>query len=123
MARNTTTLIPSTAFGSVVGNYNGSSPNFSSNPAAGDGYYGYADGLHTVAYFVTGFVGTIKMQGTLVAEPQESDWFDITGTSYGDGTTPISVASTYNFTGNFVWVRARVTGFTAGTISRVQYIN
>jgi hypothetical protein len=123
MARNTATLIPSTTYGSVVGNYDGSSTGFSSDAYRGDGYYGYADGLHTVSYFVNGFVGVIKIQATLLLEPQESDWFDVDDTSLGDGATPVSTPTSVNFTGNFVWIRATVTDFTAGTINKVQYIN
>ena len=46
----------------------------------GDGYYGWGDGLHTVSYQVTSFIGTIKMQATLTAFPEESDWFDVDDT-------------------------------------------
>ena len=46
----------------------------------GDGYYGRADGFHTVQYNVAGFNGTIKMQGTLATDPAEADYFDIAGT-------------------------------------------
>lgn len=123
MARNTAILIPSTTFGSVVGNYDGSSTSFSGEQFRGDGYYGYTDGLHTVAYFVDGFVGVIRIQATLASEPTEDDWFDVEGTVYGDGSTVISTPVTYNFTGNFVWIRATVTDFSAGTINKIQYIN
>jgi hypothetical protein len=123
MARNTATLIPSTAHGSVVGNYDGTSSGFASDHYRGDGYYGYADGLHTVAYFVDGFVGVIKIQASLATDPTENDWFDVDSTSYGDGVTAVSDPVTYNFTGNFVWIRAAVSDFTAGTINKVQYIN
>ena len=55
------------------------------------------------------------MQGTLAATPTEDDWFDISGTTFTtDQSTTISSS---NFTGNFVWVRAKATSVTAGTIS------
>ena len=80
----------------------------------GDGYYGRADGFHTVQYNVAGFNGTIKMQGTLAVEPVEADYFDIAGTE------EVGTDGTFfkNFTGNFVWVRVVVT-YTAGTIQSV----
>ena len=83
-------------------------------PYKGDGYYGRADGFHTVQYNVTGFSGTIKMQGTLATTPVESDYFDITG------TTETGTTGSYfkNFTGNYVWVRASVT-YTDGTIQSI----
>ena len=72
-----------------------------------DGYYGNADGLHTVAYICSSdFVGTIKMQGSLATNPDNAtDWFDIDNTTVGDDST-VTATSYVNFTGNFVWVRA-----------------
>jgi len=90
-----------------------------SDKVKADGYYGNADGLHTVAYICSSdFVGTIKMQGALAKEPGSSDWFDIDGTSVGDGSSV--VATTYkNFTGNFIWVRS-VVDVTTGSVTRIQ---
>ena len=34
------------------------------DPVKGDGYYGWGDGLHTVSFEVTGFVGTIWIDAT-----------------------------------------------------------
>lgn len=119
MSATSTTLIATTTYGAPSGNYDGSSTTFSSDASKGDGYYGFTDGLHTVAYFPNAFTGTIKMQGTLATNPTSTDWFDIDGTTTGALTTS-STAVTYNFTGNFVYVRATVTGFTAGTITKVQ---
>jgi len=85
-----------------------------------DGYYGNADGLHTVAYICSDdFVGTIKMQASLATDPDNAvDWFDINGTSVGDGSSV--VATTYkNFTGNFVWVRS-VTTVETGSVTKIQ---
>ena len=84
----------------------------------GDGYYGRADGFHTVQYNLTGFLGTIKMQGTLAIDPASTDWFDITGTDHTHGS---SVDGTIfkNFTGNFVWVRALVSNWTDGSVQSV----
>lgn len=42
-----------------------------------DSYFGYADGLHTVAVHVNNLTGRFVLQGTLAMEPTESDWFDI----------------------------------------------
>ena len=85
---------------------------FVTDKAKGDGYYSQPDGVHTVAYQVVNrgdstddFIGTIKMQGSLATTPTENDWFDIAGTTYtSDQSTTIA---TFNFTGNFVWVRAK----------------
>ena len=79
----------------------------------GDGYYAQTDGVHTVAYHVSAgsatasnnFDGKIKMQGSLATTPTESDWFEIDDTTFtADLSTKVS---SYTFTGNFVWVRAK----------------
>ena len=93
---------------------------FVTNKYQGDGYYSQADGVHTVAYHVSAdLTGTIKMQGSLSTTPTEDDWFDIAGTAFiTDQTTRVN---SVNFTGNFVWVRAKATGVTVGTISKILY--
>ena len=94
---------------------------FVSDKQKGDGYYSQPDGVHTIAYKVdTTLTGSIKMQGTLATTPTENDWFDISSTSFTtDGTTTIKNVS-FNFTGNLVYVRARATAVTGGTINSVQ---
>tara|TARA_B100000401_G_C52784154_1_gene709888 strand:- start:739 stop:1326 length:588 start_codon:yes stop_codon:yes gene_type:complete len=91
---------------------------FVSDKFKGDGYYSQPDGVHTVAYKVdTSLTGSIKMQGSLATTPTEDDWFDISGTTFTtDQSTTISSA---NFTGNFVWVRAKATSITAGSITQI----
>ena len=86
---------------------------FVTDKVKGDGYYSQPDGVHTVAYQVLNrgdsvddFFGSCKMQGTLATTPTEDDWFDISGTTFvSDQSITISSA---NFTGNYVWVRAKV---------------
>jgi hypothetical protein len=80
----------------------------------GDGYYGRSDGLHTVQYTYSGLSGTITIQGTLAVTPVEADWFDV-HTYTATEETASKIAS---FTGNYVWVRAKVV-YTDGTISSV----
>ena len=89
---------------------------FVTDKAKGDGYYSQADGLHTVSYHVDATcTGAIKMQGSLATTPTEDDFFDIDNTTFTtDQSTTISSS---NFTGNFVWVRAKATSVTDGTIS------
>jgi hypothetical protein len=115
-----TVVISNTAHGAANGEYDGSSTIWYTNKYKGDGYYGYTDGLHTASYKLTGFVGTIGFQATLATDPKDSDWFDVTE-SFGDTVTPVTDSVFVNFSGNFVWVRAVVTNFTAGTINRVIY--
>ena len=140
MATTTTvTLLPTTTFGTSTGNYDGSSASFSSDKVKGDGYYGFSDGLHTVSWRVVDFVGTVKIQGSLAKDPAETDWVAIdlreadgNFSATADGlisevTTTSQVYTTattenrvYNIKGNFVWIRANISGFTAGTINTIQ---
>lgn len=95
---------------------------FVTDKVKGDGYYSQPDGTHTVAYKVDAtLTGEIKMQGSLATTPTEDDFFDISGTTFTtDQSTTISSA---NFTGNYVWVRAKATDVTAGSISSIQLNN
>lgn len=88
----------------------------------GDGFYGRSDGLHTIQVTVTGFIGKVAMQGTLAAEPTESDWFAISNaeliaadedSAFRDGSFM------YNFTGNYVWVRAVISDWTDGSVNSI----
>ena len=80
----------------------------------GDGYYGRSDGFHSVQYTYDGLTGTVTIQGTLAINPVEDDWFDVhTYTSAQETASKIA-----SFTGNYVWVRAKVV-YTDGTINSV----
>jgi hypothetical protein len=81
----------------------------------GDGYYGRADGVHTVQYDYTGLTGTITIQATLATTPTENDWFDVTSIT-ASNATEVKYA---NFTGNFVYIRAKVV-YTDGTINNIR---
>ena len=100
---------------------------FVTDKAKGDGYYSQPDGVHTIAYHVSSTLNDdanigLKMQGSLATTPTEDDWFDISGTTINqdniDGST---LAFHANFTGNFVWVRAKVSGMSVGSISKILY--
>jgi|TARA_B110000977_G_scaffold68047_1_gene92348 hypothetical protein len=80
----------------------------------GDGYYGRSDGFHSVQYTYDGLTGTVTIQGTLAIDPAEDDWFDV-HTYTAAQETASKIAS---FTGNYVWVRAKVV-YTDGTINSV----
>lgn len=84
---------------------------YTSDKVQGDGYYGYADGLHTMSFHFKDFKGRIFVQATLVAEPTEDDWFSIqldTNTDYYEYNTQTSGTVGTTFQGNFVWIRAKV---------------
>jgi|TARA_R110000782_G_scaffold99364_2_gene185063 hypothetical protein len=94
---------------------------FVSDKSKGDGYYSQPDGVHTVAYQVTTSFNanaTIKMQGTLATTPTEDDFFDIANTTFTSDTS--TVTSSFNFTGNYVWIRSKTESVTAGTVNSIQ---
>ncbi len=102
----------------------------------GDGYYGRSDGLHTIQIDLNGFLGNVEMQGTLAINPTEDDWFsvrlgsgqtiDTTGKLVSATTTKLEYSDnktssdTYNFTGNYVWVRVLITNWTDGTVNSIR---
>lgn len=89
----------------------------------GAGYHKQRDAAHTVIYTVTDFIGTIKIQATLALDPADSDWFDVEGTTVGLGSdsSAWTTASTFNFSGNFVWIRAAY-NVQNGSIVSVSYL-
>lgn len=100
---------------------------FVTDKEKGDGYYSQPDGVHTIAYHVGATLNddaniNIKTQGSLATTPTEDDWFDISGTTINqdniDGST---LAFHANFTGNFVWIRTKVSGMSAGSITKILY--
>jgi hypothetical protein len=104
----------------------------------GDGFYGRTDGLHTVQWTITDFKGTVSVQATLAVNPIEEDWFTVSlgkGDQYAVDTTglvsKISINSvtysdstdgsfSYNFVGNYVWVRAKIDNWTRGSINSIK---
>jgi hypothetical protein len=81
----------------------------------GDGYYGRSDGVHTVQYDYVGLTGTISIQATLATTPTDNDWFDVHTYTAAQETSTKYV----NFTGNFVFVRAKLV-YTDGTVNSIR---
>ena len=97
MARKTTTLLPNTGVNLDV----------TGDAVPGDSYYGYTDGLHTVAIYGQNLSGRVRIQGTLANSPTEDDWFDvlIDGLPYKDYSNYTGVEG-FTFTANLVFLRA-----------------
>lgn len=92
------------------------------NKLKGDGYYGRADGLHTVQYNVVGFIGKIVVQATLAVNPAEADWFTLSATEHESTSTGADESTgsfIKNFTGNYVWIRCYVYNWTDGTVNSI----
>lgn len=98
--------------------------NVSGDAIRADGWYGFSDGLHTIALYVVNFVGRVWIEASIADNPTDDDWFpvNLSGNSSApymqfpqDPTSPtgsngIGDLATIglNVTGNYTWLRARV---------------
>ena len=124
MTVTTKTLVPYTVWGTPSENYDGLSTVINGTLVeASSHYFSVAGGLQTVWLATENFVGSIAIQGTLVREPVEADWTTLYSVG-DDAQSPLSETETTNVTGNFVWLRAKVSNFQAGTITeaRLSYV-
>ena len=97
------------------------SANFTGDKIQADGYFGYADGLHTIAIYTSGLTGRIHLQGTLADDPTDNDWFDINlqaNLAHVDYSTDTGVHG-YTFQGNFIYLRIKLSNYATGTLSKV----
>jgi hypothetical protein len=118
MKTTTFQLLPTTTYGTPSGNYDGSSEDFAGDAQKAANYYVSTGGLQTVAVFLSGFVGNIVLQASLDSSPtSDANWFDVDRLEYTSSTTS---NFSRNITGNFTWLRAKVTDFQAGSIEKIQ---
>jgi len=119
MKTTTLQLLPTTSYGTPSGNYDGSSEDWSGENQQAANYYGGFGGLQTVAFYLSGFQGVIRIQATLDSSPSSDiNWFDVYRVDTID--TPLTDFFPVNITGNFTWMRANVDLFSAGTITKVM---
>ena len=112
-------LLPLTTYGTPSGNYNGTTPFFFGNSVPAANFYAGAGFGQTVLIQITGFQGNITLQGSLNDWHEQAMWFDIEKVEVPDADT---TALTLNVEGNFVWLRAFVEDFAAGTINTANVI-
>lgn len=118
MKTTTLQLLPTTTYGTPSGNYDGSSEDWAGDRQQAADYYGGFGDLQTVAFYLLNFQGLIRIQATLDQAPAtDEDWFDVE--SFDSIASPTTSNFSRNITGNFVWIRARVEGFSAGTINKL----
>lgn len=116
MNLTTNTILATTVHGTASGNYDGSSLAFDSDAAQAAGYYAGLGSIQTVAIRVSGFQGTITLQATLNNPAESAVWFDVYEYI---ADTPITDYHPESLVGNYVWMRARITNFEAGTIDSI----
>lgn len=91
---------------------------FYGEPESGDGFYGKSDGLHTIQYSISNFVGTLLIQATICYEPTETDWFTVIENEYE--LLDETISNIENFIGNYVWIRAVLKNWTHGTVNVIR---
>jgi len=118
MKTTTLQLLPTTTYGTPSGNYDGSSQDWSGDRQQAANYYGGFGGLQTIAYYLNGFQGRIKIEASLDSDPvSDVAWFKV---NEFDSTTSTTTNNfSVNITGNFTWIRANVEDFDAGTITKL----
>lgn len=110
-------LLPATVYGTPSGNYDGSSTSFVGNAIPAANYYAGQGTVQTLNYAVANLAAVITVQATLNENTPQAAWFDID--SYGNASVPVTGSQANSVIGNFSYLRARVTNFTAGNITSV----
>jgi len=113
----TETILASTVYGTASGNYDGSSQDFASDAVRAANYYAGQGSIQTILMSLAGVQGLIFVQATLNDNPDSAIWFDIA--EYGSEFSPLTDVHSVTVTGNYVWLRARIIGFDAGTINSI----
>jgi hypothetical protein len=119
MKTTTLQLLPTTTYGTPSGNYDGSSLDWSGDRQQAANYYGGFGTLQTIAYFLSNFQGRIRIEASLDSDPTtDAQWFLINDFDSRASATTSNFSR--NITGNFTWIRANVTDFDQGTISKLM---
>lgn len=117
---NTLTILGFTQHGVPAGNYDGSSLDFDSDGVKGVGYYRGQGSIQTVYQRMVGFEGVITIQATLDQNWETANWVDVN--TFDCSSSPTSGVYPVSLTGNYTWLRARITDFTAGTINSITVV-
>jgi len=119
MKTTTLQLLPTTTYGTPSGNYDGSSEDWSGVKQQAANYYGGFGSLQTVAFFLHGFQGRIRIEASLETLPTaDSEWFRVY--NFDTTTDPTTNNFSVNINGNFTWMRANVEQFSRGTITKLM---
>jgi hypothetical protein len=110
MSQASTTILLSQRVGKIT------EPTIVSEPIKAAGYYSGNADLQTFSWNIKNFKGSITFQATLVNDPVETDWFNLQRQSYNVETENKFL----NVQGKFVYIRAKITGFTEGTINNIK---
>jgi hypothetical protein len=118
MKTSSFTLIPNTTFGTAVGNYDGIATTFTGDPEKAAAYYSKDKSVQTISWYLSGFVGIIKIEATLDDDQNSTNYFTIQ--ELGDGVAALTENDYVNLEGNYTWIRVRIESFTAGVIEKIS---
>lgn len=103
----------------VLGN-TGIEQNVTSDKVRADGFFGQADGLHSMSWILEDFTGRVFIDATLASDPEEADWFSIflngareyieypLDTINPTGPRGDTGVDAVTFQGNFLYIRFRI---------------
>jgi hypothetical protein len=91
-----------------------------SGAVAGAANVGNTSGVHTAAFYMNMFTGSVSIQASLDMQPTSDDsgWFNVDSRDMFENSS----VEGFNFTGNYLWVRF-VADPILGTFSKVVYRN
>jgi len=114
----TVVLLPYTQHGVPSGSYDGSSLDFYGEAKPAANYFRGRGALQTVTYIFSGFVGDIRVQATLDADPEKAVWVTV-DEIVSDSSTQYTGTYTQNILGNYTWLRVNVSNFTDNIINSI----
>ena len=90
---------------------------FVSNAIPAANYYGGQGAVQTITYQLDGFVGIIDVQATLNDSKDSAPWFSIS--NIGNASSATTGTSSNTALGNFSWIRAEISNYSAGNIGSI----
>lgn len=121
MNYTTLTLIPAIQYGNASGDYAGGNVYVGTAvPAAA--YYGGQTAIQTLLANVSSFQGNISIIATLNDIREQAAWFEIANVIASSNVTSnaITQITSNAITGNFSWLQATLTDFSAGNVNTVN---
>jgi hypothetical protein len=111
----TQTLVPFLQWGEPSAYYDGGNV-FIGNAVPAANYYGGQGAIQTILYDVDALQGNIVIEATLNDLQESAPWFEIARLEANNQ----SEVRSNTVIGNFTWLRATVTDFTAGNVDIVN---
>lgn len=115
IAYTTQTLVGNVVHGVPSGRYDGNSTAFVTTAVPAANYYGGQGAIQTLLCDVANLQAVITVQATLNDLQESAPWFDIT--TFGNASNAVTTVTSNTVIGNFTWIRAEITEFTAGNIN------